>query len=151
MSCGFDKEIIQKYVDNTIDPLEFIFLKEHINYCGECRKELDLVMTLENQLDKIFDDDVDSKELDLMINRLVDDCIYELNKREKLKYALKAAIQTGSEITGNSLRFIEYMPGIRFIGKGARKTASVTGNFVKSRVKKETGKLLTIFDNIVWG
>lgn len=151
MSCGFDKEIIQKYADNTIDPLELIFLKEHINYCGECRKELDLVMTLENQLDKFFEDDVDSKELDLMINKLVDDCMYELNRKEKLKYALKGAIRTGSEITGNSLRFVEYLPGSRILAKGIKKTASFTGNLFKSRFKKEAGKLLMHFNNIIWG
>ena len=142
MSCVFDKEIIQKYADNTIDPLEFIFLKEHINYCGECKKELDLVMTLENELDKFFDDNPKVSDLDLLITQLVDDCMYEVNKREKLKYMINRGIQMGSGIMDNSLRFIEYLPGSRRIGKGFRKTASITGNLLISFIKKKVGKHL---------
>jgi hypothetical protein len=142
MSCGFDREIIQKYADNTIDPLEFIFLKEHINYCGECRNELDMVMMLENQLDKLFDDDSRINNLDLLIPKLVDDCMYEVNKRERVKYTINRGINIGSGIMGNSLRFIEHIPGSKIIGKGVRKTASVTGNLVVSIVRKKVGRLI---------
>lgn len=145
MSCGFDREIIQKYADNTIDPLEFIFLREHINYCGECRKELDLSMTLENELNKFFDDDSGVKDMDIMITRLVEDCMSGLNKREKLKYALNRARRIGRGIMDNSLKFTEYIPGRKAIGKGAQKTALITGNFVKSIVKKEIKKLIYSF------
>ena len=37
MSCKFDKDLIQNYVDNTIDPLELIVLKEHIAVCQDCK------------------------------------------------------------------------------------------------------------------
>ena len=142
MSCCFDKEIIQKYVDNTIDPLEFIFLKEHMNYCGECRKELDLVMTLENELSKFFDEDSEVKELDLLITRLVDDCMDELGKRKKLMYAIGKGMAIGSRIVDNSIRFVEYIPGSKRMGKGVKRTASVIGDLLKALVKKEVGKLL---------
>ena len=144
MSCGFDREIIQKYADNTIEPLEFIFLKEHINYCEACRRELDLTMTLENELDKFFDFDAEEKDLDLIISRLVDDCMYELNKREKLKYAFNKAIEVGNGIMDNSFKFVEYIPGSKVLGKGVKKTASITGKFVKAVMKKEIGRFLTI-------
>jgi len=143
MNCGFDREIIQRYADNTIDPLEFIFLKEHINYCGECRKELDMVMTLENELYKFFDDDSEIRNLDMNITRLVDDCMYELNKREKLKYTLNRSIEFGRKVADNSLKFAKYIPGTKIIGKGAKKAALFTGNLMKSLVKKEVEKLLT--------
>lgn len=142
MSCGFDREIIQKYADNTIDPLEFIFLKEHINYCDECRKELDLVMTLENEMYKFFDDDIQERNLDLMITNLVDDCMYGLNKREKLKYALNRSLEIGSGIMDNSLRFVGYIPGSKHVGKGIKKTVSIAGNLLASIARKSVGKLL---------
>lgn len=141
MSCIFDKDIIQKYADNTIDPLEFIFLKEHIKYCGECREETELVMTLENGLEKFFADDQGSGDLDLVINKLVDQCMYEVNKREKLKYLLNRGIKLGSGIMNDSLRFIEYIPGRRSVNKGVKKTASGAGGLLKALLKKETGKL----------
>ncbi|KUO74933.1 MAG: hypothetical protein APF77_17875 [Clostridia bacterium BRH_c25] len=142
MSCGFDREIIQKYADNTIDPLELIFLREHINYCGECRKELNMVMTLENELEKFFDDDSGVRELDLLINKLVDNCMYELNKREKLKYVLNRGMKLGSSIMNNSIKFMKYIPGRRYVAKGVKKTASKTRNLLTAIVKKRVGELL---------
>lgn len=142
MNCGFDREIIQKYADNTIDPLEFIFLKEHISYCGECRRELDLVMTLENEMYKFFDDDFQERNLDLLITNLVEDCMCELNKKEKLKYALSRSLEIGSGIMDNSLRFVGYIPGSKHVGKGVKKTASITGNLLTSIARKRVGKLL---------
>lgn len=142
MTCRFDREIIQKYADNTIDPLELIFLKEHINYCNECREELDLIMDLEDRLDKFFNDDSDTKDLDMLITSLVDDCMSELNKREKLKYALRRSLEIGSDIMDNTVRFVEFLPGSKSLGKGVRKTASITGNFLAAVVKKRAGALL---------
>jgi formiminotetrahydrofolate cyclodeaminase len=141
MSCCFDKEIIQKYVDNTIDPLEFIFLKEHMNYCNECKRELDLVMTLENELSKFFDEDSEVKELDLLITKLVNDCMDEVERSKKLKYAINKGIEIGSRIVDNSTRFVEYIPGSKKMGKGVKKTASFTKDMLKALVKKEVGKL----------
>ncbi|HYE84605.1 MAG TPA: hypothetical protein VEG39_20885 [Clostridia bacterium] len=152
MSCGFDRRIIQKYADNTIDPLEFIFLKEHINYCGECRRELDMYMTLENELEKFFDEDPGTKDLDLLIANLVDDCMYELNRREKLKYAFNKSVELGSHIVENSVKFVEYIPGSKRMGKGVKKTASSTRSLLLTLVKKRVGKLLNnMANNITWG
>jgi hypothetical protein len=142
MTCRFDREIIQKYADNTIDPLELIFMKEHINYCNECRAELDLIMNLEDQLDKFFNDDSDIKDLDMLITSLVDDCMSELNKREKLKYALRRSLEIGNGIMDNTVRFVEFLPGSKPLGKGISKTASITGNFLAAIVKKRAVALL---------
>jgi len=143
MSCCFDKEIIQRYVDNTIDPLEFIFLKEHMSYCGECRRELDLVMTLENQLSKFFDDDTEAKELDLLITKLVNDCMDEVEKSKKLKYAINKGIEMGSHIVDNSIRFVEFIPGSKRMGKGVKKTAAATADRLKVLIRKEVGRFVT--------
>lgn len=145
MSCGFDREIIQKYADNTIDPLEFIFLKEHINYCGECRNELDMFMTLENELYKFFDEDSEVSDMDLNIAGLVDDCMGELNKREKLKYALNRSIKLGKGILDNSARFAGFLPGSKYIGRGVRRTASFAGNLMKSYAKRSQEAVGTYF------
>lgn len=145
MSCGFDREIIQKYAGNTIDPLEFIFLKEHLNYCGECRNELDMFMTLENELNKFFDDDSEVSDMNLNIAGLVDDCMSELNKREKLKYTLNRSIEFGKGIMDNSMRFAGFLPGSKYIGKGVRRTASFAGNLMKSYAKKKSKSCWHIF------
>jgi len=142
MNCGFDREIIQKYADNSIDPLEFIFLKEHINYCGECRRELDIVMTLENELDNYFEKAPETGSLDFLITELVDECISGLNKREKLKHVLSKSIKTGNNIMGNSVKFIKYIPGSKLLGKGIKKTVSAAGNLLVSIVEDKVGKIM---------
>lgn len=139
MSCEFDREIIQKYADNTIDPLEFIFLKEHINYCVECRNELEMVMALENELYKFFVDDSEVGDLESMITTLVDDCMRELNKRERLKYMLNSGMQIGSRIMVNSLKFLKFIPGSKAVSKGTRRTASFTGKLIKKEARKLWG------------
>jgi hypothetical protein len=105
MSCLFDKSIIQKYADDTIDPLELVFLKEHMNYCAECRKEAELAKKLEYKLEKFFVDDPGMNNLDFMIENLVEDCMYELNNREKLKYILRKYMRLGRGIRHNTTRF----------------------------------------------
>lgn len=142
MGCGFDKEIIQRYADDTIDPLEFVFLREHISYCGECRKELELVMTLENELHKFFDDDLETRELDLLLNKLVDDCMHNIDKKKKLMYAVGRSMEIGSCIVGHSLKFAKYIPGSKNVRKAAGKAASAAGNMLMSIVRKKVGKLL---------
>lgn len=139
MSCGFDREIIQKYADNTIDPLELIFLKEHINYCGECRNELETLMALENELESFFDNEPKTVDMGFMITTLVDDCMKGLNKREKLKYMLDRGVKMGGRIMGNSLNCVKYIPGSRAVSKGTKRALLFAGNLIKKEVRKFWG------------
>jgi hypothetical protein len=145
MSCKFDKDIIQRYADNTIDPLELIFLKEHINSCDECKKDIDLAMKLENSLDKFFSEDPGVSDLGLMITQLVDDCMYELSRREKLKYTLNKGMKMGSSIIDNSVRFIKYFPGSKRMNNSVKKSAAGAGGFLKNLMKKEAERLIESF------
>ncbi|MGE5631833.1 MAG: anti-sigma factor family protein [Caulobacteraceae bacterium] len=142
MSCEFDKELLQKYVDNTIDPLEQVFLKEHITYCGACRNELEALMAVEKSLDSFFDDDIEVKDLDAMIRKVVDDGIYEVQMENKLKYAFGKGLQISKGIAQNSSRYIGFLPGSRLIKKGIKATASKTGSLVKTLIKREVNKFL---------
>lgn len=137
MSCRFDKELIQKYIDNTIDPLEQLFLKEHVKCCAECSRDLELLMTAENELDKFFDSRIESKDLDFMIQTVVDDCIEELESS-----MLKRSIRMSREIASNSSRFVDYLPGIKYAKKGVKKAASKSGDLISAMVKKRIRKLL---------
>ena len=41
MSCSFDKDILSRFARGKIDPLEKVFLEEHIKKCSECRSYLE--------------------------------------------------------------------------------------------------------------
>lgn len=142
MSCMFDKDIIQKYADNTIDPLEFIFLKEHIGYCEECRRETELAMALESSLESFFSKAPGEGSLDSVIAGVVDDCMYELNRGEKLKFILNKRLVLSGSVFGNSLRFFSLIPGSGRVKKGMKRAVSGAGGYLKSFLKKEAEKLL---------
>ena len=40
MNCDIDIDILQDYLEGTIDPLEKIFLETHSSTCKRCRREL---------------------------------------------------------------------------------------------------------------
>lgn len=145
MSCLFDKSIIQKYIDNTIEPLELVFLKEHMKYCPECRKEAELARQLENKLERFFVDEQGMNELGFKIEDLVEDCMYEINSREKLKYIIRRYIRLGKGIRHNTTRFVKYVPCCRRAGNHATKTAKGAGGTLKDILKKKARSFLDDF------
>ena len=40
MSCRFDKELLEMYVDGEIGPLERIFVEEHAKVCSDCASDI---------------------------------------------------------------------------------------------------------------
>lgn len=40
MTCKLDKALLQDLLENVIDPVEKIFVEEHLKTCRECRREL---------------------------------------------------------------------------------------------------------------
>lgn len=40
MSCKLDQLLLQDLLEGVIDPLEQLFVEEHLKVCKECRKEL---------------------------------------------------------------------------------------------------------------
>lgn len=140
MSCRFDKDLIQKYADNTIDPLEYIFLKEHIGYCEECRKETEYSMALESSLESFFSSAPGEGSLGSVIAGLVDDCMYELNWREKFKFAVGRRIAVNKSVFSNSTRFLSMLPGGKRLKRNPKRGSSgmvgILRTFMKKRVKK---------------
>lgn len=41
MSCSFDKNILSRFARGKIEPLEKVFLEEHIKKCSECKSYLE--------------------------------------------------------------------------------------------------------------
>jgi len=142
MSCMFDKDLIQKYADNTIDPLEYIFLKEHIGYCEECRKETELSMALESVLESFFSNAPGEGSLSSVITGLVDDCMYELNWREKLKFSLGRRIAVSKSVFNNSTRFLSMLPGGKRLKRNTKRSSSGIGSILRTFMKKRVKKLL---------
>lgn len=120
MGCKFDKEIIHKYIDNTIDPLELIFLKEHIKVCEECKNELELMSKLDDSIYGYFDW-IQPYELEDFSLSVLDKC-YEA-KKLTMKQRVEKAVEINNAIINNTTRFANYLPG----SKAAKKTVKMAG------------------------
>lgn len=142
MDCRFDKDIIQRYVDNTIDPLEYIFLKEHLKYCGECEKELAILTRIDEGFYRVFDADLDTPNLEGMIGKVVDECLYESERRHMLRFTLKKAVAAGTNVVENTVRFTNYLPGNKLIKAGAKKTTRAAGRLIKEAFRKEVKRFM---------
>lgn len=53
MTCNMDEYYLYAYDDGTIDPLEKIFVEEHLKHCSKCRKQLEIIKSIENGLSMI--------------------------------------------------------------------------------------------------
>lgn len=127
MSCSFDKEIIQRYIDNRIDQLELVFLQEHIKYCRDCSRELNLLVQLDRELVEYFDLHFDSERFDLMLETIVGDLIDDKKKAITVLSTIKKGFTIGKNAVDASASFMRYLPGSTMIPKMVKKTAKATG------------------------
>ncbi len=143
MDCRFDRNIIQKYIDNTIEPLEYIFLKEHLAYCSECKEELEVLSRIDEALYCVFEEIPCHMDMEAMIGKVVEDCLYESEKKKKLRFALKKAAEVSVNVVENTTRFTHYLPGNKLISAGSKKAAAAAGQLIKASFMREVRKLLT--------
>jgi hypothetical protein len=86
MSCKLDKQLLYSLADNTIEPLERIFVEEHLKYCTECKKELELIKKLDKELNEFKFEIPIPERLSTLSQLLVENCINQMeNEDTKLK------------------------------------------------------------------
>lgn len=86
MSCELDKQLLYSLADNTIEPLERIFVEEHLKYCDECKRELDLIEKLDKELNEFEFETPIPEKLSSLSQLLVENCINQMeNEDVKLK------------------------------------------------------------------
>jgi hypothetical protein len=52
--CKMDLNLLQDYIDGTIEPLERVVLEEHLRVCADCRKELNRLKLIDWDLKNYF-------------------------------------------------------------------------------------------------
>ncbi|MBU3154869.1 zf-HC2 domain-containing protein [Clostridium estertheticum] len=133
MCCKFDKELLYAFDDKTIQPLEKIFLEEHIKYCTDCQKDLKLINII-NQ--NIKDEFINIKFPDKLstISRLVtENCISEMEKttiKSKIHNIIKTYCGINKAIKGSSVVY-KHNPYNNFIDN----KIETTFNFIKRPIK----------------
>ena len=136
MSCKLDKQLLYSFADNTIEPLERIFVEEHLKYCSECKKELELIKKLDKELNEFEFEIPIPERLSTLSQLLVENCINQMenddaklknhNYNEDMKLLKKTIIDSYKMPYNNPYnKFIErnLTKAIRLIGKPAKNIA----------------------------
>lgn len=141
MSCSFDKEIIQKYIDNTIDPLELVVLKEHIAVCRDCKFELELMSKLESSLYEYFGNLSDNELPDQFSMDVLEQC-YENSKALGYKEGLAKFWRINKLVAVNAVRYTNYLPGSKLAVNTAKQAGKGINKAVKGYVKNSFKRLI---------
>ncbi|AEV68363.1 anti-sigma factor family protein [Acetivibrio clariflavus] len=130
MECKFDGDLIQKYIDKTIDPLEKIFVEEHLKVCKKCRKDLTQFKLLYYELEGLEEIQEVPDELEDIRNMVLDNIFTESNK-----YGIRDFINQQKKTFALASEFTEYIPGKRLIRKSLKATGSILGTATKKSAK----------------
>jgi hypothetical protein len=141
MSCKFDKDLIQNYLDNTIEPLELIILKEHIAVCQDCKFELDLMSKLDNSMYEHFNSMPNNDLLDAFSMHVLDAC-YKGSKFKSFKAGVSKTLQINKMVVSNSSRYASYLPGSKLAANAAKKARNGVNKALKDYMKISFKRLI---------
>jgi hypothetical protein len=141
MSCKFDKGLIQSYIDNTIEPLELIVLKEHIAVCQDCKFELDLMSKLDTSMYEYFGNMPNNDFLDEFSMNILNHCYVE-SKSKGVKARLSKAWEINKMVVNNASRYTSYLPGSKLAANAAKKAGKGINKAVKDYVKMSFKRLV---------
>lgn len=141
MSCKFDKNLIQNYIDNTIDPLELIVLKEHIAVCQDCKFELDLMSKLDSSMYEYFNSLPNNEMLDEISMNVLNEC-YAGSKFRRFKEGISKTLQINKMVVSNASRYTAYLPGSKLAANITKKARKGINKAVKDYVKISFKRLI---------
>ncbi len=130
MECKFDTDLIQEYVEGTIEPLEKIFVVEHLKVCRKCRKELNQFKLLYYELENLEEIKEVPEELENVRNAVMDN-IFDAPS----KYTVKDFVKQHKNSMVLATEFVEYLPGKSIVEKGIKATGLIIGTATKKGAK----------------
>ena len=143
MSCKLDKQLLYSLADNTIEPLERIFVEEHLKYCDECNKELQQIKEIDNRLNELEFEIPIPEKLSVLSQLLAENCVDQMenddinlrrqNYEEEMKLIKRTIIEAYKSPFNN--------PYNKFFEDKLTKAAGVIGKPVKSYCNKKMSKI----------
>jgi len=127
MSCKLDKILLQDLMEGTIDPVERIFVEEHLKTCTGCRRELTELKLLFWDLNNKVNYEIDMpEELDTIKDAVLKE-VCEKNPRRTASVLMEQQRKTLKA----SGKFLEFVPGVKeggnIIKEGAKAAPSAIG------------------------
>lgn len=139
--CKLDKELLYSYTDKTIDPLEKIFVEEHIKYCTECQRDLKFIGLVDDVLEKDFPSVDLPVRLNLLSVMIAENCINQIEDAS-VKDRITAIIRSCkhfSDITMSGIKAYKSNPYNKYINDKFNYTLHLAGkgmSFAAGKLKK---------------
>ena len=127
MSCDkIDDILLQDFLEDTMDPLEKIFIESHLKTCKECRRELSELKLMFWELGTKSNYDIEyPKELDTMETDLIDKF---LGKGKSSSRKIIDVQVNNIKISG---KFFKYVPGAKQTPKALKKVSKGLAKGIK--------------------
>lgn len=127
MSCKLDADLIQSLLEDTLSPIEKIFVEEHLKSCEICQNEFSEMKLLFQELDGLGLDDFDiPPEVALIQNKVINKY---MSASGSGNFGLKEFIGIQKQVFEKAGIFIGFMPGVKpsasYIEKSIKKTPSL--------------------------
>lgn len=143
MNCKLDKNLLYAYADRTIEPLEKIFVEEHLKYCKSCKRDLEVINLIDENLNSIGEDIIFPERLSIISQLVVENCLEQISK-ENLKERIESFYNSYKEINKtikSSQNLYKLNPFNKFIHENVSKSINYMKKPVKKYVKKKVEKI----------
>lgn len=143
MSCNMDKKLLYSYEDGTIEPLEKIFVEEHLKYCSECNKELKIIKAIDSGLIGISENTVFPEKLSMIAELVAENCITQIenDESESKKYDYIAQIMELNRAIFESQKYGYNNPYNDFIRRSIDSAFKTVEEPIKNYCKKKVSML----------
>ena len=133
MSCSkVDSLLLQDLLDQTIDPLEKIFVENHLLTCKDCRRELSELKLMFWELDDKSNYEIEyPAELNTLGNSIIDNFMEEGSKISTVEI-IDMQLNT-MKLAGN---YVEYMPVAKYTSQILKKASKGLASEVKKLISK---------------
>ncbi|WP_019849518.1 zf-HC2 domain-containing protein [Desulfitobacterium sp. PCE1] len=127
MTCKLDKLLLQDLLDDTLDPIEKLFVDEHLKICPECRKEL-------NELKLLFWDLSDKSTYEIELPPELDQLkgiLLEQVSEPSSQSSFTALVEIQRKNIRSASRFLDYVPGVKASNNLAKESLKATPSALK--------------------
>jgi len=119
--CKVGQELLNEYIDGTIEPVAGLVLEEHLKLCPQCRRELNRLKIVDWELSRFFNEQIEiPPELTLLKSAVWQACASfdaggeggEGKEQKSRRSILANAVNFQLNVLRNSVKFLSLVPGL---------------------------------------
>ncbi|MCX7710394.1 MAG: zf-HC2 domain-containing protein [Clostridia bacterium] len=136
MNCNFKPDLLQDYLEGIIDPIERIFVEEHLKVCRECRKELSDMKLLFWELEGLKKSRV---EVPAEVRKVRESALEKVFNNCETSMNLKRLMELQRKNFSNAGLYLKFIPGVKtgekYLKNGLKKAPSLALKLSGSALK----------------